>query len=168
MLKEQRSTAAEQLSIRREQLKVQLYLEIRKEFDGARLVSARKRLAQQLMRDHSSDELQDDVMNFFEDMGMLFRRGYLDREMIWDTFGYYARNWWSACKDYIAEERAADHTFFTDFESLVELICQDDARKQNKARASLEPSPSDIKTFLEGELRLRLDPPIVVSDQRWT
>ncbi len=118
LVKKQLSAAKEQFNeqstIAKEHVKVQLYLvEIRKEFDGDRLVSARKRLAQQLLRDPSSGDLQEDVMNFFEDMGMLFRRGYLDREMIWDTFGYYARMWWSACKDYIAEERVQDETFFT-------------------------------------------------------
>jgi hypothetical protein len=150
-----------QLSIAKEQVQVQLYLEIRKEFDADRLVSARKRLAQQLLKNPSSDDLQEDVMNFFEDMGMLFRRGYLDREMIWDTFGYYARMWWSACKDYILDERAGDETFFTDFELLVEQICVDEAKKVNKARANLEPSQSDIKAFLEGEAQLYVDPPAV-------
>jgi len=156
-----------QLSVAKEQVKVQLYLEIRKEFDGDRLVSARKRLAQQLLKDPSSDDLQEDVMNFFEDMGMLFRRGYLDREMIWDTFGYYARMWWSACKDYILGERARDETFFTDFGLLVEQICVDEAKKLSKARANLEPSQSDIKEFLEGEAQLYVDPP-AVSNIPWT
>jgi hypothetical protein len=155
-----------QLSTAKEQLKVQLYLEVRKEIDGGRLTSSRKRLAQQLLQDPSRHDVQEDVMNFFEDMGMLFRRDYLDREMIWDTFGYYARMWWSACRNYIADERARhsrDETFFSDFEFLVERICEDDANRLKKARANLEPSQSDIKAFLDGEAQLHVDPPAISS-----
>jgi hypothetical protein len=96
------------------------------------------------------------VMNFFEDLGMLLRRNYLDREMIWDTFSYYARMWWSACREYIAAERTAlnDDTLFTDFDYLAERISEDEVKKRHKTRAQLEPSPSDLKAFLDAEAKL--------------
>ena len=95
-------------------------------------------------------------MDFFEDMGMLFRRNYLDREMIWDTFSYYARMWWSACKDYITKERANlnDNTFFTGFEYLVERISEEEVKRRHKTRAELESSPSALRDFLEAEANL--------------
>jgi hypothetical protein len=141
-----------QLSIAQEQRKIQLYLELRKEFDGV-LLSAGETLAGQLLDNKPHDEMNEAVINFFEDMGMLFRRNYLDREMVWDTFGYFARMWWSACRDYIAQERAdaGDNIFFADFEYLVERICEDDVKKRRKTRAELEPSRADVKTFLESE-----------------
>lgn len=99
-----------QLSTAREQLRIELYLQFRRDFDGDRLISARKKLAQQLLEDTPHDEIQENVMDFFEDMGMQLRRGYLDREMIWDTFSYYAKMWGSACKDYIDAERRTKHS----------------------------------------------------------
>ena len=143
-----------QLSIAKEQREIQLYLELRKEFDG-HLLSARETLANQLLDEKPHDDINETVMNFFEDMGMLVRRGYLDREMIWDTFGYFARMWWSACRDYVAKERGdlgdLDNIFFSDFEYLVERIAEQDVKKRRKTRSELEPSPSAIKAFLETE-----------------
>jgi AAA+ superfamily predicted ATPase len=72
-------------------------------------------------------------MNFFEDMGMLIRRGdYLDRDMVWATFSFYASNWWRACKNYIVKERERlhDNTLFTDFEYLIEEISKQNMQQK--------------------------------------
>ena len=74
-----------QLSVAREQLRVQFYLELRKQFDGP-LLHERKLLAQQLKAGAAHDEINERVLDFFEDLGMLVRRNYIDREMVWDTF----------------------------------------------------------------------------------
>jgi hypothetical protein len=110
-----------QLSIAKEQRQFQLYLELCKQFDCS-LVSARKILATKLLNTVPHHVINETVIGFFEDMGMLIRREYLDREMIWDTFSYYARMWRNACRDYIVKVRAdhADNTLFTDFDKLVE------------------------------------------------
>jgi hypothetical protein len=143
-----------QLSTAKEQRKLELYLELRKEFDGAQMLSARELLAGQLLDNKPYEEINEAVLNFFEDMGMLLRQNYLDREMIWDTFGYFARMWWSACNDYIAKERAHfghNTAFFKDFEYLVERITEDDVRKTGKTRVELESSTSAVKRFLQTE-----------------
>jgi Domain of unknown function (DUF4760) len=116
-----------QLSVAKEQRKIQLYLELRKEFDGP-LISARKLLARQLFDGVPHDKINEPVMNFFEDTGMLVRRGYIDGDIIWETFSYYVKMWWGACKDYIAREREDkdDDTIFDDFEDLVERIYEDE------------------------------------------
>jgi hypothetical protein len=144
-----------QLSVAKEQRQIQLYLELRKEFDGP-LISQRKLLAQALLVSRPYEEINERVLDFFEDMGMLVRRNYVDREMIWDTFSYYATRWWSACKDYIAHERAekGDNTLFADFEKLVERIYNDEMTKRQKTRTELEPSALEIKRFLENETRV--------------
>jgi hypothetical protein len=85
-----------QLSTATEQLKIRMYLELRREFDGDRLYTARKVFAGQLLDLQPHDEMNLDVLSFFEDMGMLFRRNYLDQEMVWETFGHFAKMWWSA------------------------------------------------------------------------
>lgn len=89
-------------------------------------------------------------------MGMLVRRNYLDREMIWDTFGHLAKMWWSACKDYVAKEHQTHHFdpfFFRDFKYLLGLIYEDDVKKKRKTIADVEPSRSAVKVFLETEAR---------------
>jgi hypothetical protein len=159
-----------QISIAKEQRKIQLYLELRKEFDSGPLLYAREIFAGQLLDGKPHDEMNQAVLTFFEDLGMLFRRKYLDREMIWDTFGYFVRMWWSASKDYIAKERAnygGDTFFFRDFQYLVERLSEDDVKKRCKPRAELEPSASDVKVFLESEaLRPRTRQGCVSTDSR--
>jgi hypothetical protein len=81
---------------------------------------------------------------------------FLDREMIWGTFSFYASNWWRACRDYIAKERERlhDNTLFSDFEGLVEKISKQDVKERQMSMTALEPSPSEVKAFLEDEARL--------------
>jgi len=144
------------LSIAKEQAQIQLYLELRKEFDGY-LIEQRKILARKFLDHASADEINEPVLNFFEDMGMLVRRNLLDHDMIWDTFSYYVRTWRSASRDYIAKVRAdlgGDETLFTDFDYLAECMCEAEAQKRGKTRGELEPSPSQLQTFLEVEGRL--------------
>jgi len=152
------STAKEQhkiqLSTAEEQRKLQLYLELRKEFDSPPLRTARKLFAEQLLDAEPHEEMNQEILTFFEDVGMLVRRNYLDREMMWDTFGHFAKMWWSACKEYVTTERSLldnDPFFFRDFKDLVEQVYEEDVNKRGKARAELEPSPSAVKMFLETE-----------------
>jgi hypothetical protein len=81
---------------------------------------------------------------------MLERREYIDHDMVWDTFSYYAKGWWAACKDYIATERASkggDTTLFSDFAELVEKIYADESKKRGKPRAELELSKAEAQQF---------------------
>ena len=145
-----------QLSIGQEQRKIQLYLELRKDFDG-HLIEQSRILARRFLENAHAEEINEPVLNFFEDMGMLLRRDLLDHDMIWDTFSYYARMWRSASRDYIAKVRAdlgGDETLFTDFDYLSERMCDAEVRKRGKTRGELEPSPSQLKAFLEAEGRL--------------
>jgi hypothetical protein len=144
-----------QLSIAKEQRQFQLFIELRKQFDDS-LIPARKLLATQLLNAVPHDVINETVIDFFEDMGMLIRREFLDGEMVWDTFSYYARMWRNACRDYIAKVRTdhADDTLFTDFDNLAEWICEEEAKRRHKSRAELEPSASDVKRFLQEEAGL--------------
>jgi hypothetical protein len=90
------STAKEQhqiqLSTAAEQRKLQLYLELRREFDSPSLRDARALFAHQLLHGGPHNEMQQEILTFFEDMGMLIKRNYLDREMVWDTLRLFRQN----------------------------------------------------------------------------
>jgi hypothetical protein len=145
-----------QLSVAREQLRMQFFLELRKQFDGP-LVSERKLLAHKLKSAAPHAEINEPVLDFFEDLGMLVRRDYVDREMVWDTFSYYVKGWWGACKDYITRERidkGGDATLFTDFGNLAEMMYAVEMKKTGQPRIALEPSATTIQRFLDGEAGL--------------
>ncbi len=90
-------------------------------------------------------------MNFFEDLELFLVRGYLDEDLIWNTFGFSAVRWWAVCKDYVLNERARgkDTTIFTGFKDLVDRFSKRDAQ------AGLEePTSDDLKEFLNDETKL--------------
>jgi hypothetical protein len=141
-----------QLSTAKEQLNALLYLELRKQFDGSTLLAARKVFAEQILDGKPHEEMDQSILTFFEDVGMLLRRNYLDREMVWETFGYFAQMWHSACRDFVTKERAnggGDPHIFSGFEYLVEQINEEDVRRK-KFRLP-ERSRSSIIYFLESE-----------------
>jgi hypothetical protein len=153
------STAEEQrkilLSTAEEQRNIQLYLELRKDFDSQALIDARRSLAEHLLdRKPHHEIINQRILTFFEDLGMLVRHNSLDLEMVWHTFGHFAKMWWSACREYMATERSKlrdDRHFFGDFEFLVEQIYNHDINRRISTRADLEPKPSEVESFLLDE-----------------
>jgi hypothetical protein len=109
---------------------------------------ARKELASHTLANASRDEKSEAVSDFFEDMGLFLKRGYLDRELLWNTFGFFAVRWWAVCKGSILEERKLqdDSTLFEDFEDLARQLSVRDAK-----RGLTEPTPTDLTKFLEDE-----------------
>ena len=92
--------------------------------------------------------MHETVLNFFEDVGLFLRRGYLDNELIWSTFGFYGVRWWAICKDYVLEERRRhdDETLFEDFERLNQEFLSLD-----KPAGNTEATEADLVRFLEDE-----------------
>ena len=126
-------------------------------FDSPQKVVARKKLAEQLLSGASHDEIQEEIMNFFETIGSLLCRGYLDEELAYGSFSYYGTKWWSACKDYIIEERhrkGDDQTIFEEFQDLVDTFYKIEMKERGKTRAELEASRVDIEIFLKEEKNL--------------
>lgn len=143
--------AKQQADALRSELKARLQLQFADRFDSHTLIAARRELAQNYLHHQSHEEIQETVLDFFEDMGLFWRREYLDEELIWSTFGFYGVRWWAICKNYILQERKAqnDLTLFDDFESLTQMFVSRD-----KAAGNVEADDADLKRFLEAELKL--------------
>jgi hypothetical protein len=56
----------------------------------------------------SQSEALEDVLNFFDLVGHLVKKGALDLEMAYSYFFDDARLYWNAAKDYIAKKRTED------------------------------------------------------------
>lgn len=137
----------------RDELRVKFQLSFEDKFEGRPMIHERKSLAKQLLDSTPHDQIQEDVMNFFESAGTLLRRGYLDKEMAWVGFGYYVFRWWNACKDYVFEERRQnnDETIFEEFEHLVTKLYKVESAHRGRSQSQLEPSRNEVTTFLEAE-----------------
>jgi hypothetical protein len=129
---------------------LQNHLTFTARFDSPEMLRGRKELAEHFLSSHPP-EIQEKVLELFEDLGLFLRRGYLDEELAWNTFGFYAVRWWAICKGYTLEERKRqnDPTLFTDFEDLAKRFLARDSKA-----GLTEATPSDIKNFLKDERNL--------------
>jgi hypothetical protein len=125
---------------------LQNHLTFTARFDSPAMQRDRRSLAEHFLS--SRPEIPERVLDFFEDIGLFLRRGYLDEELAWDTFGFYTVRWWAVCKGYILEERRRqnDSTLFTDFEDLAKRFLTRDAKA-----GLTEATPSDLQQFLKDE-----------------
>lgn len=133
-------------------------LHFEKIFDDKRMLSERSKLAKQLINQARHEEIQDTVMNFFETVGILQRRGYFDMELAWSGFCYYATYWWISCREYIIQERMLkeDETIFEEFQQFVERLNKFDFEKRKLPAILLQPSINMIREFLDEEINASL------------
>jgi len=134
-----------------EQLGVQTWLHVDPKFNSHELKLARKHLAEQLdpYVPANRDEVDDDVLNFFESVGLLYNRNLLNKELAESSFSYWAVGYWQAAKAYIADERRTEHdeSIYGNFEAF--------AKAMQKHKPLL--SDTDLKDFLAAEKALEIE-----------
>jgi len=131
------------------QIGVQTWLEFQKRFDSSDMLRARKSLATELKTKTQPkvDRIAETVLNFFEDLGIVYEKGYIEKDLAEDSFGFYLCRWWEASKSYVDQERKRhreDETLFVNFEKL-----------SGKLRLTEETiDDRELQQFLEDEGRL--------------
>jgi len=146
-------------------LKVRLHMTMEEKFDSDQMVLNRARLAFWFLNKAPHDEIREPVLDFFESLAILDRRGMLDAELTWNSFSFYATRWWSACKGYVAEERKRQEEdpnqplSFTEFEAFAARLYDKEAQERGTARSEVEAEPDseETKKFLRDEFALKPD-----------
>jgi len=128
-----------------EQLGVQTWLHVDPQFNSKELKLARNKLAHQLdpYDPGKRAEIDDDVLEFFESVGALYDRNFLNKELAASSFSYWAIRWWEVAKAYVADERRAEHDehVYGDFEEFAKAMQKHEPRLSN----------ADVKEFLAEE-----------------
>ena len=62
------------------------------------------------------------ILDFFETMALLLRRGALDKEIVKHTFFYWIDNYYEATKDFIAERQHTSPLVWKDLTTLIEQL----------------------------------------------
>jgi hypothetical protein len=96
------------------------------------------------------EENADEVLDFFETMGLMVKRGALDTEIVWHTFLYWIDGYWNAAREYRARKQQGHPTAWQDFSQLRAQVLAIEKRK-NPGYASAAPA-----TFLREEMLLGL------------
>jgi hypothetical protein len=116
------------------QIGVNCWLEFTRRFDSEDMIKARSKLAKAIkLTPHKpaaygqSSEL---VLNFFEDLAIVYQEGFIDKTLANNSFSYYVCRWWEATKDYVEYERkkqGGNNTLFDKFKWLANELKKDHA-----------------------------------------
>jgi hypothetical protein len=95
--------AGYQVYLSRFALGVDLTLRLDERFESPEFLKKRHAAAYAIKQQPGSDI--EGVLDFFESLGLLTRRGALDREFVYSTFFYWLHGYMTKCQDFIAEQR---------------------------------------------------------------
>lgn len=74
-----------------------------------KMLKKRKKIACALLEKRYISEI-DDILDFFETIGLLIERGVLDKRLISDRFNYWAVRYWLVSSSYILEKRRSAYS----------------------------------------------------------
>jgi uncharacterized protein YktA (UPF0223 family) len=90
-----------------------------------------------------------DVLDFFEHIGLLEKRGYLDKNDVWDEFSDFMFPLYADARPYIDSEQKKDRAEYANFTQLMKEMEQIEAEKEG---GTVKPqSQEDIRDFYIGE-----------------
>jgi len=89
LVKVTKDQLSKQNKITKDNLAASLQLKFEDKFDSLYMLQERVKLANQIKAKAAHNKIQEPVMNFFESVGVMVRRGYLDKELAWASFGFY-------------------------------------------------------------------------------
>lgn len=104
----------------------------------------RKEAAKALLK-KKDYEAADDVLDFFETIGLMTHRGALDEEMVWNTLFYWFDKYWEAAQPRIQEERKKHPEAWKELEYL-EGRCLAIEKVKTKGHATKDVSLEDFLT----------------------
>ena len=89
----------------------------------------------------------ENVLDFFETIGMLSKRGVIDNQIVWHSFHHWLRGYYWCAKDFIDKRREKESTVYEDLISLY--------RRTAKYEWDTDdlPSKADLDDFISDEIK---------------
>lgn len=116
------------------------------------------------------DIYADQIFDYFEDLGLILRKGLAPVYFVWAMNAYYVLRYWAVLAKFIqwVREDRNDPTYYCDFEYLHQRILKFEKKMTGKKK--IEFTPNQLHKFLmeelkEEELKLRVQArPFLLSD----
>ncbi len=96
-------------------------------------------------------------LDFFDTVGLLVKRGYLNESDVWETFSYWVFNLNADARGIIEQGQRGDPTYYATFTSLVERLQRVEADQHGP---NARPSKDEVKDFYREELTVGIGTPI--------
>lgn len=136
---------------------LQLYLQLSAQYDSPEMNIRRARLAKKLLNNPEALDLDDSLLVFYENVGLMLERDLLDVDLVDNFFGYDIRHYWYSLEHYIKYARKFDDTLYIYFEKLKNKTTEHAINKYKvgeKYENILSISKDD---FLESEIRREIE-----------
>lgn len=139
--------AARQVHLSKLSTATDILQKLESRFESAEMRAKREKAAEAI-KDLTKDKKNriEDVLDFFDTVGLYTKRGVLDEEMVSNTFFYWIYGWWLFSKEFISETEFANT--FEDFIYIKDLTYE---------IASFKDKDVNLKrwdNFLEEELQI--------------
>ncbi len=134
-------------------LNVDLLLKLDDRFNSEQFKALRKAAAQSIKAGTFEDA--EEIIDFFEMIGLLVRRRALDVELVWHSFFHWIHHYAFALEHYIALAREKDPTIWEDFVLLREKVVAIEKRKRKCSDTALQVNKTDLEQFVRNESRLK-------------
>ncbi len=121
-------------------------------FNGPEMLNKRRTVARALSKGNESSEI-DDLLNFFNSVGYLVKKGAIDLKTVWINFSDDAIHYWLAAKAYVDKKRGGHSLYFQHYEGLYEKLLSLEEHALGKSRKEVTPSPDAVRKWLEAECR---------------
>jgi hypothetical protein len=153
-IRETREESEVQIKEARQQAQIQHLLALVNEFDQEPMATYRRGLAQKRLKGTDSDPMElYRLLDFFETIGVLVNRGYLNEEDVWSEFGHWVLtlNADSEMRANVDYEQKRDPTEYAVYQSLVDRLQRIDSAHRGTAS---QISKDDVMAFYREELTI--------------
>jgi hypothetical protein len=133
-------------------LSVDLVIKLEERFNSDAIKKARRLAAKALLTKRDIDNV-DDVLDFFETLGLLTRLKGLKEEMVYSIFFHWINCYWTAAHHYVGEMRRDTITAWEDAEYAYKAVLAIEQKRDPRSQ-DIQLSDARLKKFLEDESSL--------------
>lgn len=133
---------------------LQLFVQLAAQYDSADMQQVRASLAAKLLSDPDTLEINDSLLVFYENIGVLSRRGLLDPELMANTFSIDVRSYWSALRHYVEHIRNTfkEPLLFFQFERLNDHFVEEAKTYVGASTSQVGLTRDAVQSFLRCEV----------------
>jgi hypothetical protein len=132
----------------------ELLLKLEDQFYSATMRKHRKKLMTVLKKDpRDYHNINEEILDFFEDIGFLTKKKVLSVELVWSTYCYWILRYYLLLQEYIGwlRKRDDDTTYYRDFEHLYRENLK---MEENRRGRKIEITPQQLQGFIDEELQV--------------
>jgi len=99
---------------------------------------------------------EGEVLGFFEEIGLLWKKKVINLDFIWETYAYFIEHYWSMMQRNVQEyrDKTGDKSWYENFEQLCKALQQ---YSKKRGCPTYGKNPKEIEDFIVGELGLEND-----------